>query len=91
MAAIMLAPARGEFWEERALAALGLTDGKARSTARATATAKEEADPCGMTARKAKAKANTGVSPLRCASVEMTEFLAGEKARYSGRENQDDG
>jgi hypothetical protein len=51
----------------------GMTERKAT----AKATAKEEADPCGMTARKAKAaakaKANTGVSPLRCASVEMTE------------------
>jgi hypothetical protein len=44
---------------------------------------KEEADLCGMTARKAgakakakaKATANTGVSPLRCAPVEMTEVV----------------
>jgi hypothetical protein len=36
------------------------------------AKAKEEADPCGMTVRKAKARANTWVSPLRCAPVEMT-------------------
>ena len=30
--------------------------------------------PEGMTERKARATANTGVSPLRCASVEMTAF-----------------
>jgi hypothetical protein len=53
------------------------------------ARAGEEADPCGMTARKAKAeaeakakakanaKANAGISPLRFASVEMTSFMFG--------------
>jgi hypothetical protein len=47
--------------------------------AKAGATAKGEADPYGMTARKAKARADTGVSPLRFASVEMTGVRAGMK------------
>jgi hypothetical protein len=43
----------------------------------------KEADPCGMTARTATAKAtatataNTGVSPLRFASVEKTGVVGG--------------
>jgi NAD(P)-dependent dehydrogenase (short-subunit alcohol dehydrogenase family) len=43
-----------------------------------------------MTERKARAKANTGVSPLRYASVEMTRSLggAGEKQIPFGDDNQ---
>jgi hypothetical protein len=37
----------------------GQDDGEELASTKATATAKEEADPCGMTARKAKASAKT--------------------------------
>jgi hypothetical protein len=46
-----------------------MTERKASATARAKTKAKEEVDPCGMTARKASAgaiaKATTGTLPLR--------------------------
>ena len=48
--------------------------------------------PEGMTERKARAKANTGVSPLRCASVEMTAFESGiRKKRIPGGNDRKEG
>ena len=57
-----------------------MTERKATATPKAKAEAAEEAeeaDLCGMTTRKATARANTGVSPLRFASVEMTRVVGG--------------
>jgi hypothetical protein len=44
-----------------------MTARKARATAKASTTAKTEADPCGMTARKASATATTNPEAVRSA------------------------
>ena len=47
---------------------------KAKAKARSNGKGKGNGNGESKSKGKSKAKANTGISPLRCASVEMTEF-----------------
>jgi hypothetical protein len=57
---------------------------KVKVKVKAKVKAETEADPCGMTARKARAKANTGVLPLRRAQGQDDGILGGADREKRG-------